>query len=179
MFVAQVPWLLGLIAALLVLVRGHGIAGAGAAQAIVAVGLMVPIYLVLLRRAGVAPSSVARAVLPPLLWALLAAGIAALVARQIDNPFLATATGATAGLACYLVAHTRELRDAIAALRRDRGAGPAPGSSSGPSHGGPDGPTSDHDPDDHELADRLDEAEAMAVGSLTPGLPVESVTGPT
>ena len=37
-FVAQVPWLIGLTVALMIGVRGHGIAGAGAAQAIVVVG---------------------------------------------------------------------------------------------------------------------------------------------
>ncbi len=57
MFLAQIPWLIGADR------RpgrrwcsGHGIAGAGAAQAVVAVGLMVPIYLVLLHRAGVSTS---------------------------------------------------------------------------------------------------------------------------
>ncbi len=177
-FLAQIPWLVGLVAALLLLVHGHGIGGAGAAQAGIAVGLMVPIYLVLLHRVGVSPAAVTHAVLPPLLWALLAAGVAALVAHALSNPFVATAAGGFAGLACYLAAHTRALREVLAALRRQRGDGQPPGPSGEPP-APTGGPTPGTDPASNELADRLDEAEAMAVGSLTPGLPVESVTGPT
>jgi PST family polysaccharide transporter len=178
-FVAQVPWLIGLIAALLLLVHGHGIAGAGAAQAIIATGLMVPIYLVLLRRAGVSTVGVARAVTPPLLWALLAAGVAAVVARQFANPFVATAAGGLAGLACYLGAHTRELRDAIIALRRERPEGEDP--SDGTGDGQPDQPD-DRPParvgdlGDDEQDEVLDEQALLR--SMTPGFPTEIVSGP-
>jgi O-antigen/teichoic acid export membrane protein len=116
-FVAQIPWLLGLTAALLVLVHGHGIAGAGFAQALVSVGLMTPIYLVLLHRVGVSMLAVARAVVPPLIWALIAAGVALLVAHQIANPLLAVLAGGFCGTMLYVVAHLGDLARALPALR--------------------------------------------------------------
>lgn len=182
-FLAQVPWILALVAALVVLVRGHGIAGAGAAQAIVAVGLMVPIYLFLLRRVGVATTGVARVVLPPMFWALLSAGVAWFVASRFPNPFVATVAGTAAGSICYLASHTGDLRLAIAAVRRGRsGEGPDGGPDDGGGRGS--GPHGDGDDSDgararEELADRLDEADALATTSILPGLPVETVTGPT
>ncbi|MGZ4758682.1 MAG: lipopolysaccharide biosynthesis protein [Acidimicrobiales bacterium] len=164
---AQVPWLIGLVAALVLLVHGHGIAGAGVAQAGIAVGLMVPIYLVLLRRAGVSPMSVARVVLPPLFWALLAAGVAWFVASHLSNPFIATAAGTAAGSLCYLAAHTGDLRLAIATVRRERAG----------SH--PDEDLDQDAPAREELADRLDEADVLATTSIIPGLPADTVIGPT
>jgi len=180
-FLAQVPWLLALVVALALLVRGHGIAGAGLAQAGVAVGLMVPIYLVLLRRAGVSPWGVARAVLPPLLWALLAAGVAWFVAGRFSNPFVATGLGTAAGALCYLAAHIGDARLAFAAVRRDRTRSDD-GESEGEGEGEGEGSGEDHHEDEdarNELADRLDEIDALATTSILPGLPTETVTGPT
>ncbi len=54
-FLAQIPWLIGLTVALVIGVHGHGIAGAGAAQAIVVVGLMLPLYALILSQSGVSP----------------------------------------------------------------------------------------------------------------------------
>jgi PST family polysaccharide transporter len=117
---AQVPWLIGLTVALILLVGDHGLAGAGLAQAGVALGLMTPIYLVLLRRAGVSVADVGHAVLPPLAWSLAAATIAWATAREIGNPFLATAVGAACGLSFYLAVHRSLIRDTIEPWRAER-----------------------------------------------------------
>jgi PST family polysaccharide transporter len=110
-FVAQLPWLLGLIVGLIVGVHTHGIAGAGAAQAIVSVGLMVPLYFWFTIRAGVPLRTIVRALVPPLLWSLLAAAAAALVAHAAPSPQLACLAGGAAALVVYLVANQRNLRE--------------------------------------------------------------------
>jgi lipopolysaccharide exporter len=109
-FIAQIPWLIGLIVALLIGVHGHGIAGAGAAQAIVVVGLMLPLYMFFLNRAGVRPTAVLRALGPPAAWAAIAAGLAWVVSQQFADPALACMTGAAAGLVLYVLPHLRTIR---------------------------------------------------------------------
>ena len=85
-FIAQVPWLIGLVVALVVGVRGHGIAGAGAAQAIVVVGLMLPLYTFILSQSGVRPSAVLRALGPATAWAGVAAAVAWVVSQTDRQP---------------------------------------------------------------------------------------------
>ena len=172
-FLAQVPWLVGLDRGLMLLVSGHGLAGAGIAQAGVSVGLMMPIYLVLLHRAGVStvggPGRAAAAG-----WALLAAGIAWAVAQPIANPFVATAAG-SAGRPRLLprgppppgARHARGLAPRAPPGQRGR----AGSEDEGPDDGGPSGgdrgplgatvgaPTTDPD------------LEAVAVAGLIPGAP--------
>ncbi len=111
-FLAQIPWLIGLTVALVVGVRGHGIAGAGAAQAIVVTGLMLPLYTLILSQSGVSPRSVARALGPATAWAGSAAALAWLVSRQIADPPLACLTGAAAGGLVYVLPHLNTLRAA-------------------------------------------------------------------
>ncbi len=111
-FLAQIPWLVGLTIALVIGVRGHGIAGAGAAQALVVVGLMLPVYAVILNQSGVSPSSLARALGPPVAWAGVAGAVAWVVSRQIADPPLACATGAATGALLYVLPHLGKLRAA-------------------------------------------------------------------
>ena len=118
-FVAQIPWLIGLTVALLIGVHGHGIAGAGAAQAIVVVALMGPIYAYFLSRAGVRPLSLLRALALPTAWAAAAAAVAWVVSRQIADPVLACAAGGAAGVLFYGVPYRRRLT-AIVREARDR-----------------------------------------------------------
>ena len=110
-FVAQLPWLLGLVVALIVGVRTHGIAGAGAAQAIVSVGLMVPLYFTFTVRAGVPLRTILRALLPPLAWSCLAGLAAFLVSHASSTPLLACLAGGSAALIVYLAANQRNLRE--------------------------------------------------------------------
>ena len=116
-FLAQLPWFVGLVAALIIGVRTHGIAGAGAAQAIISIGLIIPIYLFFLRRCGVSVALVARALWSPLFWSLAAAVVAYLVARTIPNTLLACAAGGAAGLLVYTVPNLSYLREGIRAAR--------------------------------------------------------------
>jgi O-antigen/teichoic acid export membrane protein len=126
-FYAQVPWLIGLIVGLIVGVRTHGIAGAGAAQAIVSIGLMVPLYFLFTVRAGVPVRSIVRALAPPLVWSCVAAGVAYLVSRTAPNAPLAVLAGASAALVVYLVANRRLLRELDRARRSSRGSRPVDG----------------------------------------------------
>ncbi len=130
-FLAQLPWFVGLVAALIIGVRTHGIAGAGAAQAIISIGLMIPIYLFFLRRCGVSVALVARALWSPLFWSLAAAVVAYLVARTIPNTLLACAAGGAAGLLVYTVPNLSYLREGIRAARAGRSGG-APDPDPGP-----------------------------------------------
>jgi O-antigen/teichoic acid export membrane protein len=122
LFIVQVIWLPVLAAALLVLVGRFGIAGAGAAQALVASLVVIPAYVYFVRRAGVPVLMVARALLPCLCWAALAAFIAWSVSTQVTTPLLACAAGGAAGLAIYLIPYLPEIRRAVAGRRIGRGA---------------------------------------------------------
>lgn len=109
----QVIWLPVLTAALLILVERFGIAGAGAAHAAVAILVVVPAYILLVGRAGVRPAMVARALMPSLWLASVAAIVAWSVSSLMGTPFLACAAGGGAGLAVYLIPHLSELRRAL------------------------------------------------------------------
>lgn len=95
---AQVPWLVALTTTLLLVAPRFGIRGVGVAQALVVVGVVIPVYLVLLRRAGVRVLDTLRALCPGLAWGLLAAGGAYAVASRVGSPFLAVAAGGVVGV---------------------------------------------------------------------------------
>lgn len=97
-FAAQVPWLIALTTALILVVPTYGIRGAGAAQAFVVVAIMGPVYGFMLHRAGVSISRSIRALAPAVAWALLAALTARLVSSAISDPLQACLLGASAGL---------------------------------------------------------------------------------
>jgi O-antigen/teichoic acid export membrane protein len=128
-FLAQLPYLAGLVVALVVGVNGAGIAGAGLAQAAVAIALMIPLYIVFLARAGVPPGAVVRALVPPAAWALGAAAVAHVVAARFTNPWLGCLAGGTAGLIAYALPSWPRLRavvDARGVRRPATGATTAP-----------------------------------------------------
>jgi len=137
-FLAQLPWLIGLTGALVIGVQTHGIAGAGAAQAIVAIGLMFPIYGYMLTRAGVDPKGLVKAITPPLLWSLVSAAVAFVVADQLSNSLLAGLAGGACGLIVYLVPHRTELVEAIPVLLH-RGSSELDEESTEPTVSGPTG----------------------------------------
>ena len=71
-----------------------------AAHAIVAGGIMVPAYLLTLRRTGVATGAILATWTRPLLGCLLVAGTAVLVHR-IDSPVWQLLVGGVVGLSVY------------------------------------------------------------------------------
>ncbi len=107
--VLQVPWLLALTVGLVIGVNRSGIAGAGAAQAVVAGGFVLPIYLVALARSGVPALGFVRAFAPEVVWSLSAAGAAVVVSRQVSDPFVACAAGGAAGVAVIAVVNHRSI----------------------------------------------------------------------
>jgi len=120
LFTLQLPWLAALVASLIVLVGRFGIAGAGAAHALVASFIVLPMLVHYVSRERVPPSSVAGALLPSFGWAGLCAVVAGLVAWGISMPPLACAIGGATGLAVYVVPYRSEIRRAVAARRERR-----------------------------------------------------------
>ena len=120
LFVVQFIWLPILTVALVAGVHRFGIAGAGAAQAVVATLFVIPAYVYCVRRAGVPVLMVARGLLPPLGWAAITAFIVWSVATQITTPLLACAAGGSVGLAIYVIPYLPEIRHAMATRRLGR-----------------------------------------------------------
>ena len=107
-FLAQVPWLVALTTTLLIVAPSEGIRGVGVAQAFVAVFIMGPVYAAFLRRGGVSLRAAAKALTPPVLWALLSAAGAYAVASSISDglragPWVALLAGGTAGAAIAVI----------------------------------------------------------------------------
>ncbi len=98
-FVAQIPWLLALTAALVWAAPRHGIRGVAFGQAVVIVAVVLPVYAVLLRRGEVRSRDALRTLAPPVLWAVAAAAVAHVVAGAVANPYAACLAGGSAGLA--------------------------------------------------------------------------------
>jgi O-antigen/teichoic acid export membrane protein len=119
-FVVQIIWLPVLAGALVVLVSRFGIAGAGAAHAVVASLIVIPAFVYFVRRAGVPVPMVARALLPSFCWAALTASIAWSVSTRIATPVIACAAGGAAGLAIYLTPYLPEIRRAVTSRRPGR-----------------------------------------------------------
>jgi O-antigen/teichoic acid export membrane protein len=118
-FVAQLPWLVGLVVSLVVIVPRYGIAGAGAVQAAVAAGVVV-LYVGLLARAGVRPSVTARSLGPVIAWAAVAMIVARLVSERVANPFVAVLAGGFVSLAVYALPFLPRLRRALGSWRAGR-----------------------------------------------------------
>lgn len=98
LMVAQVPWLISLVVALVLVAPRWGIRGVGFAQALVVVVIVGPVYAVFLRRAGVRTLRLLRVLAPAVLWAVAAAAVAHMVASNVANPFAGAALGGIAGV---------------------------------------------------------------------------------
>jgi O-antigen/teichoic acid export membrane protein len=97
-FFALIPWLAGLATTLILVARPYGIAGVGTGQAVVVVGIVAPVYGVLLRSTGVGVWATLHALAPGVAWAL-AAGVAAhLVAAAIGSPLWGMLVGGGVGV---------------------------------------------------------------------------------
>lgn len=127
MFVLQVVWLVALVPSLVVGVYLDGAVGAAWAQVLVVALIVIPIYLVVLRRRlGLSLDVFLRSIGPPFV-ASVAAGVAAyVIASQIRAPWLALILGIAAGLFAYGLALNAWLARLVRQLRRlyGRSAGP-------------------------------------------------------
>lgn len=114
----QVIWLTALVPAMAVGVHQAGIVGAAIAHIAVIALLVLPSYLLALKRAsGVRFVALAKAVLPALLAASAAALAARGVASQFANPLAQLVSGLTAGGLIYIVATAPQ---AIALFNREQ-----------------------------------------------------------
>jgi lipopolysaccharide exporter len=101
----QLLWLGALVPAMALGVHRNGIVGAALAHIAVIGPLVLPSYLVALRRAtGIRFTTLGKAVLPPLLAASAAAVAARVTASQFASPLLQLVTGLAVGGLIYLVA---------------------------------------------------------------------------
>ena len=100
----QLIWLGALVPAMALGVHRDGIVGAAMAHIAVILPLVLPSYLFVLKRAtGVRLTTLAKAVLPPLLAALAAALAARVTAAQFADPVVQLITGLAAGGLIYAV----------------------------------------------------------------------------
>lgn len=101
----QLLWLGALVPAMALGVHRDGIIGAAAAHIAVIGPIVLPSYLVALKRAtGVHLATLGKAVLPPILAAVPAAFAARVVAAQFASPLAQLISGSAAGSVTYLVA---------------------------------------------------------------------------
>jgi lipopolysaccharide exporter len=120
--VIQLIWLAALVPAMTLGVHRDGIVGAGIAHIVIVGPIVLPAYLIALKRAtDVRASDLAKAASPPLAAAIVAAGLAWLAASQFNRPILELTVGMTVGGLCYIVLTAPQL---ILLLGRGRAAHP-------------------------------------------------------
>jgi O-antigen/teichoic acid export membrane protein len=100
--VVQVVWLVALVPAVVVGARAGGSIGVAVAQAVVAIAVLVPAYLVLLRRSRDEVGALARALAVPAVAATCAVAAGMLVADRTGAPLLGGLLGGTTTLLVYL-----------------------------------------------------------------------------
>jgi lipopolysaccharide exporter len=99
----QLIWLGGLVPAMVLGVRQHGIVGAAVAHIVIIGPIVLPCYLIALKRAtGVRLSTLAKAAFPPLAAAAITAGLAWLAAAQFDRPVVQLVVGLAVGGTLYM-----------------------------------------------------------------------------
>ena len=102
--IIQLIWLAVLVPAMAIGVHRGGIVGAAVAHVIIIGPVVLPCYLVALKRAtGVRSGLLAKAALPPLIAAAVAASLAWFVASRLDRPILELIGGMVVGGLCYLI----------------------------------------------------------------------------
>jgi len=103
--IVQLLWLGMLVPAMTIGVHRNGIVGAAVAHIVVIGPIVLPTYIVVLRRnTGVSLLALGRAVLPPLLAASAGALAAEAAASRFTRPLFQLAAGLAAGLLVYSVA---------------------------------------------------------------------------
>jgi len=100
----QLIWLFGLIPAMTIGVKKDGIVGAAIAHIVIIGPVVLPCYLIALKRAtGVRVSLLVRAALPAVAVAVAAACLAWCVASRFESPLVQLTTGVAAGAILYTV----------------------------------------------------------------------------
>ena len=108
--IVQVLWLVTLVPAMALGVHADGIVGAASAHIIVIVPIVLPCYLIALKRAtGVRISVLAKASLPALVAAAIAGGIAWLLVQSFRSPVAQLFVGGGVGSLFYLTATAPQL----------------------------------------------------------------------
>jgi len=97
----QVLWLIVLVVGMVLATRAYGIVGAGWVHVLVAVAVILPAYLLVIRRAGVRVTAMLRAAWWPTLATAPAATVAVISRILIDSPPLAVLVGGLAALVVY------------------------------------------------------------------------------
>jgi lipopolysaccharide exporter len=106
----QLVWLLGLVPAMTIGVHEDGITGAAIAHIVIIGPVVLPCYLVALRRVtGVHVSLLAKAAFPPLAAAVAAAGLAWCAASRFHSPPVQLTAGVVAGGSLYAVVMVPQL----------------------------------------------------------------------
>jgi len=100
----QLIWLVGLVPAMLIGVHEDGILGAAIAHIVIIGPVVLPCYVIALRRAtGVRVSLLAKAAFPSLAIAVAAAGLAWYTASRFESPLVQLTAGVAAGGSLYAV----------------------------------------------------------------------------
>lgn len=133
-FAVQVAWTVALLPALVVGISWNGPAGAGLAHLTVGLLVVLPAYLLVLRRQEIAPSTVLRAAIVPLTAAAAAGGAAFATGRLLDNPWVAVLAGGSVATLAYAGAMRGWVRRRVGHLRGPGGIGASEGA------GAPGGP---------------------------------------
>lgn len=102
--VVQIVWLVALVPAVVVGARAGGSTGVGVAQAVVAIAVLIPAYLVLLRRSRDEVGALARALAVPGLAAAGAVVAGMAIADRAGDPLLGGLLGGAITLVVYLAA---------------------------------------------------------------------------
>lgn len=119
----QLIWLAGLVPAMAIGVRKDGIVGAAIAHIVIIGPIVLPCYLIALKRAtGVRVGLLAKAAFPPLAAAAAAACLAWLTASRFESPLVQLVAGLAVGGSFYVVVTAPQL-----ILLVVRGRAPHPG----------------------------------------------------
>jgi lipopolysaccharide exporter len=119
--VTQALWLAALLPAMVVGARMYGLHGAGWAHLIVAAAVVLPVFVVILRRSQVPVGALLGVMAVPILAAVPAVALGMLVAHEIGNHFLALAAG---GLTTTVVFLAPLIRWVLRRLNEVRDTGP-------------------------------------------------------
>jgi lipopolysaccharide exporter len=108
--IVQLVWLTALIPAMVVGIHADGIVGAASAHIIVIVPIVLPCYLIALKRAtGIRIGALAKASLPAIVAAAISGAIAWLLVQSLRGPAVQLFVGGSVGSLFYLTATAPQL----------------------------------------------------------------------
>lgn len=116
--VTQGVWLVTLVPAMLFGISQGGLVGAGWAHVTIGVAVLLPAYLVCLRRAAIPALPIVRRLMLPLLACLPASAAAILVMHYTHSPFITLLLGCPTFLVVYAALSFRGIRSLVRGLRQ-------------------------------------------------------------